>query len=63
MFKLSESFWQSKTTWVSIGAILTTLWAAFHHQVSWHDAAIAIWAAIQAANIRDAVAKQTQGAK
>jgi hypothetical protein len=57
MFTFSETFWQSKTTWTSIGAILVALWQAFHHQISWGEAWSAIGIALQAVNIRDAVAK------
>lgn len=55
--KLASDFWQSKTTWTSIGVIVTTFWAAFHHQISWNEAAGAIFGALQLINVRDTVAK------
>jgi len=57
MFTFSETFWQSKTTWTSIGAIVVALWQAFHHQMTWNEAWGAIVIALQAINVRDAVAK------
>lgn len=55
--KLASDFWQSKTTWTSIGAIVVALWQAAHHQITWNEAWGAIWLALQAVNVRDAVAK------
>jgi hypothetical protein len=53
----APDFLFSKTTWTAVVAIVVAVWSAFHHSITWHEATLAIFAALGTAFHRDAVAK------
>lgn len=55
--RLSSTFWTSKTTWTAVGAIVSAVYGAYTHHISWQAAVTAIFAAAQTVNLRDALAK------
>jgi hypothetical protein len=58
--KFADDFLTSKTTITAFVTIITSIFAAYHHQITWHEALLTVAAAAQTAFLRDAFVKSAK---